>query len=249
MKLSVQLYSLRAVGDFDAQLAMARRAGFAWVEPVASTGLTPQEFANALQQHEVQAASMHASLQLLETQIDHVIASCRASGCTLVVMPWLPVAQRPLTAAGWRRLGVRLAGIGRQLQAHGIRLAYHNHDFEFLRYDGKMALELLFEDAAAEDLGWEADLGWLVRAGADPMTWINRMQQHLLAVHAKDIAADGGNQDQDGWCVLGQGVIPWRELLPELKSRVNLIVYEHDLPQEHERTIAASLAFMRRILG
>jgi sugar phosphate isomerase/epimerase len=249
MKISVQLYSIRGVGDFSAQLALAQRTGFQWVETVATHNLSPQAFAANVAEHGLKVSSMHTGLRLLDTQREHIIEACRLTGCPLVIMPWMELANRPLTGEGWSRLGGRLAAIGRELAPHGIGLAYHNHDFEFFPYEGKIALEWLFADAAPADLGWEADLGWVRRAGADPKKWIERLRPYLSAVHAKDIAGEGKNVDEDGWCVLGQGMMNWRDLLVYLKDKVDVIIFEHDAPKEHEATLRDSFTFMRSTLG
>lgn len=250
MKLSLQIYSLRNVGDFEAQLALARAAGFEWVESVADHGLGAQGFAQALARHGLKLSSMHASLELLETDPARVVEACRATGNTLVVMPWLPRGEISSSGAGWSALGRRLAAIGEVLAAQGLRLAYHNHDFEFLAYDGRMAIEWLFDAAPAAQLGWEADLGWVRRAGQDPLAWVRRYADRLVAVHAKDIAPDGPRRAEDGWCALGQGIVGWPTLLPALREHCALFVFEHDNPPAAPlATLQVSLALLRDQLG
>jgi len=36
------------------------------------------------------------------------------------------------------------------------------------------------------------------------MRWVRRYADRLVAVHAKDIAADGPRRGEDGWCALGK---------------------------------------------
>ncbi len=249
MKLSVQIYSLRNAGDFDTQLKLAREAGFEWIESVATHGLTPTKFAQTLADHGLKLSSMHASLELLETHPEQVVEACKATGCGLVVMPWLPRGEISATGAGWAAMGDRLAGIGATLAKQSLRLAYHNHDFEFLRYDGRMAIEWLFDAAAGAQLGWEADLGWVRRAGEDPMRWVRRYADRLVAVHAKDIAADGPRRGEDGWCALGQGIVGWDTLLPALRGHCELFIFEHDNPSEYPKTLQTSLQLMRSTLS
>lgn len=251
MKISVQLYSLRNVGNFEAQLALAREGGFEWVESVATHDLAPREFTLALQRHGLRLSSMHASLEALEddTKRAHLLSACEATGCPLIVMPWLPMSQRAATAEGWRAMGERLAGIGRGLAAHGVRLAYHNHDFEFLAYEGRPALEWLFSAAPASDLGWEADMGWLCRAGQSPLPWVERLGGRLAAVHTKDIAPDTRRRAEDGWCAVGAGIVGWGTLLPVLAQHCPLFVFEHDNPADPLPTLQASQRFMQAHLG
>jgi sugar phosphate isomerase/epimerase len=251
MTISVQLYSLRALGDLDAQLALCKKVGFTHVESVATHGFSPADFAARLAAHGLALSSMHAGIVLLEDAAERqkLIDACRATGCRLIVMPWLPMGERPSTGAGWQALGTRLARLGEWVNDAGLRLAYHNHDWEFHRYDGKTALEWIFETAPASTLGWEADLGWVRRAGQAPMEWIDRFGDRLESVHAKDIATPGRGQDEDGWCALGDGLVGWAVLLPTLRPRCNLFVLEHDMPQDHETMLRTSLACLTRHLA
>ncbi len=249
MQISVQLYSLRDAGDLAAQLRLVREAGFPQVESVATHGLAPQEFAARVTAEGLAVSSMHASLAWLEADRPAVVAACRATACPLVVMPWLPMGERPATAAGWRALGERLAAIGERLADDGLRLAYHNHEFEFLAYDGRAALDWLFDAAPASRLGWEADLGWVCRAGADPWAWTGRHADRLVALHAKDIAPPGTAVDEDGWAALGRGIVPWAELLPALAPRVPLAVFEHDRPRDAAAVLRTSHDFLRQHLA
>ena len=244
MKIAVQIYSLREVGHFDAQLAMARNAGFEWVETVATHGLSPAEFTAKLAAHGLGVSSMHVSLAALESDRDTIIEACKLSACPLAVMPWLPMGERPATPSGWTALGQRLGAHGDRFRAAGLQLAYHNHDFEFLAYQGKAALEWLFDATTPAQLAWEADLGWVARAGADPQHWLARFADRLAAVHAKDIAPDGTAVDEDGWTALGQGILPWADLLARLKTTVDTVVFEHDHPADHLATLRTSHAYL-----
>lgn len=248
MKLSVQLYSLRDAGDLDTQLAMARAAGFKWVESVASHGLPPEEFADKVAAHGLRVSSMHVSMAMAEHDLQGVIDTCHATDCRLAIVPWLPMGERPSTAIGWQAVGARLAAIGSQLNNEGLRLAYHNHDFEFHLYSGRTALDWIFSTARPQQLGWEADLGWVARAGLDPMATIAPYADRLVAIHTKDIAEPGTARDEDGWCALGQGIVPWPALLADLQKRVSLFVLEHDKPTDHAAMLKTSFDFLHQHL-
>ena len=106
MKLSVQLYSLRDAGDLDTQLAMARAAGFKWVESVASHGLPPEEFADKVAAHGLRVSSMHVSMAMAEHDLQGVIDTCHATDCRLAIMPWLPTMTTAVRSrlCSWRKL-------------------------------------------------------------------------------------------------------------------------------------------------
>lgn len=249
MRLSLQIYSLRNAGDLATQLRLARDAGFEWIESVGTHGLTPERFAQELADHGLRLSSMHVGLAQLEDPANDAVAGCLAAGCSLVVMPFLPRGEVSATAAGWVAMGDRLAGIADRLAADGLRLAYHNHDFEFHTYEGRTALEWLFGAVPAAQLGWEADLGWVRRAGHDPQRWVDQFADRLVAVHVKDIAPDAPHREEDGWCALGRGIVGWPELLVALHDRCDLFIFEHDNPSEYATTLRVSLELMRSTLG
>jgi sugar phosphate isomerase/epimerase len=248
-RIAVQMYSVRDAGSFEQQLGLVRRCGFEWIETVGTQALDAARFADVVAAHQLRVASMHVGLAVLEADPAEVLRGCALTGCALIVMPWLPVAERSSTAAGWRALGARLAALAPMLAEHGVRLAYHNHDFEFLRYDGQTALEWIFATAAPDVLGWEADLGWLARAGCDPQQWLDRCGARLVAIHAKDLAPDGPRRGEDGWTALGAGIMPWRTLLPAAARLAPLVIFEHDQPLDHADTLVRSRDFLRQHLA
>jgi sugar phosphate isomerase/epimerase len=254
MKISVQIYSLREAGDFDAQLQMAKACGFDWIESVGTHDLSPQAFANRVAAAGLGVSSMHVALAVLETPagLAHVREACRLTGCPLVVMPWLPMGERPATGAGWQALGRRLAVLGDAFGADGIRFAYHNHEWELLHYEGRMALDWLFSASTPQQLGWEADLGWVRRGGLPPAELVQQHVDRLVSVHCKDIAPPGTAVEEDGWATLGQGLVGWLDLFPTLrriKPTLELFVFEHDKPVHFVPTLTHSRNFMRQALA
>ena len=245
IQTAVQLYSLRDAGDLEAQLALVRAAGFECVESVATHGLPAREFAARIAAHGLRVASMHASLALLESEPQRIVEACTHTGCPLVVMPWLPMGERPVGGAGWTSIGRRLGAIADTLQRDGLRLAYHNHDFEFLSHDGRAALEWVLEACTPAQLGWEADLGWICRAGADASHWLQHYADRLAALHVKDIAPVASAVEEDGWAAPGQGIVPWAQLLPLVAGRVELFIVEHDKPRDPRAVLATARAFLR----
>jgi sugar phosphate isomerase/epimerase len=249
--ISIQLYTLRSLGDVDRVLDTAAEAGYRWVETVGShlddaTALRPKLDARGLK-----VSSSHVSLAALRERPDAVAAACQTLGFTDLFLPAVPPEQRQMEAGGWRALGRELAEMTQHFQKSGIRLGYHNHDWELKPKEGaKTALELIFEEAGQSPLTWEVDVAWLARGGADPKAWIARYAERVVAAHVKDLAAAGQNAEEDGWADVGAGVLDWRDLWQSCRSAgAHWMVVEHDKPADPARTAAASLRFLRGIAG
>ena len=80
------------------------------------------------------------------------------------------------------------------LKKEGIKVAFHNHDEEFLQcYKGVPYFYLMA--ANSDELKFELDTGWCTYAGFDPVQVMKQLGDRLCAVHIKDFA-DGGVEQQ-----------------------------------------------------
>ncbi len=99
--------------------------------------------------------------------------------------------------------------------------------------DGSVPQEHILD--AAPDIGWEIDVAWVIRGGADPMEWIDDYGRRIVAVHVKDIAPAGQN---DGRGRLGRCRPRHRRLERALikllrdKTPAKYYVMEHDNPSD-----------------
>lgn len=243
--IAVQMYTLRDAGSLDQQLKIVHDAGVGAVETVGTQNVSPVELKQLLDKYSIKAVSSHVQLAELRKDLDGVVAFNRSIGNTMLVVPYLDEKERPTDAAGWTALGQELGRIATRAQASGMRLAYHNHDFELVDFDGRTGLELLFA-AAGPDLQTELDLAWVARAGYDPATMLGKFRGRLFAVHAKDNAPKGQAEDQGGFAAVGQGVLDWNAILPAAADAgVQWYIVEHDHPRDPAKVIQASADYLR----
>lgn len=246
MDWSFQLYSARNFQPWAQVLATLGRLGYQQVEGFGGIYDNPALIRDELDRNGLSMPGGHFALEALEQDFDGVERIAETLGIGLLVCPWLDAETRPADAAGWRDLGSRLAAIGRRAEDVGLEFAWHNHDFEFLPLgDGSLPLDHLLEAAPA--IGWEIDVAWIIRAGADPLHCIARYGQRIVAAHVKDMAAQGQAGNEDGWADVGHGTMDWRALLAALRnrSRARYFVMEHDNPSDFERFARRSIEAVR----
>ena len=249
LQIAVQLYSLRYAGDFDAQVGLARDAGFTLAETGEPVGLTPAEMAAILARHGVAAVSCHVDLPDLRRDRAAVMAMAEALGTRTIVMPWLDAPLRPADLAGWRDLAVEMQDHAAALAAEGHRLCWHNHDFELRQADGVLPLDLLLDPGLPHPLPWQADLAWAARAGQDPEALLARYAGRIASVHVKDLAGPDGDPAEGGWADVGRGTLDWVRLLRAAwQAGARCFIVEHDDPRDPAATIRAGRAFLDRHL-
>lgn len=242
MDWSFQLYSARNFKPWNDVLNLLGRLGYSQVEGFGGVYEDPAGLRAEMDRNGLSMPSGHFALDMLENDFDGVRRIADTLGVRLVVCPHIAADLRPTDAAGWTSFGERLAGIGETTRAAGYDFAWHNHDFEFKALpDGSIPQKLILD--AAPSVGLELDVAWLVRAGANPTTWIADYADRILAVHVKDIAPTGQNANEDGWADVGHGTVPWKSLMSDLRAKTPAQVYimEHDNPSDLERFARRSL--------
>jgi sugar phosphate isomerase/epimerase len=244
--LSIQLYTLRSLGELDRVLDAVKQAGYVHVETVGSHLDEAALVRAKLDARGLKVSSSHVSLAALRERPEVVLRACRTLGCDQLFMPAVPPEQRQSGAPFWRALGRELGEITERMRDQGITFGYHNHDWELAPKDGaKTALELIFDASEGSPLSWQVDIAWLVRGGADPKKWMDRYRDRVVSAHVKDIAPPGRNEDQDGWADVGTGVLDWRDLWSAARAAgARWMVVEHDKPADPAETARASYAFI-----
>ncbi len=246
--IAVQMYSLRNAGSLDQQLKIVHDAGVGAVETVGTQGVSAAELKQLLDRYAIKAISSHVPLAELRRDLAGVVAFNRSIGNTTLVVPYLDAKDRPTDAAGWTALGQELGRISKQVRGEGMRLAYHNHDFELVDFNGRTGLDLLFA-AAGSDLQTELDLAWVARAGYDPAVMLGKFRGRLFAVHAKDNAPKGQAEDEGGFAAVGQGVLDWNAILPAAADAgVQWYIIEHDQPRDPAKVIKTGADYLREHL-
>jgi len=236
MLLSMQLYSTRNFNNYHQFIAELGRLGYDAVEGFSDLFGEADAIRASLNAAGMTMPTAHIGFDMLEGDIDATRQLCQTLGITTIYAPWLAEDERPKTQAGWSALAKRLSAIDENLAASGLNFGWHNHDFEFFPLPGgKTGMEVLLDEAP--DLEWECDVAWVVRGGEEPIKWIERYAERITAAHFKDIAPAGEREDEDGWADPGTGVLNWQTIFATLKNktRIKLLVAEHDNPSDSSR--------------
>jgi len=239
--ISYQLYCSRKFPPLDGTLAMLAAVGYRDVEGFGGLYDDPAAFKAALDKAGLAMPTGHFGLSQIEGERDKMLAMARALNMQALIVPHVGPPDRPTNAAGWETFAARLSEAGKPFRDAGFAFGWHNHDFEFTPTDdGRTPQEII---AAADGVSLELDIGWVVRAGQDPVAWINRFGAKIIAAHIKDIAPFGQATDEDGWADVGHGTVDWGPIVAALGAiGCNRFVIEHDNPKDDKRFATRSLA-------
>jgi sugar phosphate isomerase/epimerase len=104
----------------------------------------------------------------------------------------------------------------------GIQFAYHNHDFEFMEFDGVKAYEVIMKETDPDLVKFELDLFWVSIAGEDPVEWFKKDPGRFHLWHVKDMVAEANKYTVDGadryFAPVGQGTIDFKKIFDSRKT-------------------------------
>ncbi len=83
----------------------------------------------------------------------------------------------------WSKLGYHCNDVNEQ----GFTLYIHNHSHEFKRVGNETLFDCLIENTDPTYINFELDLVWVVRAGLDPLVYLEKLGRRCDRVHQKDI--------------------------------------------------------------
>ncbi|HEX4298340.1 MAG TPA: sugar phosphate isomerase/epimerase [Devosia sp.] len=246
MDFSIQLYSARNEASLDATLKSLKQLGYTQVEGWGGQFADPAGLAASLKAAGLTMPTAHIGYKQLEDTAAAVNIA-KTVGIKTIYCPAPPSDDYRNGTGDWVKLGEGLATIGKALNAGGVGFGYHNHHWEFGKLaDGRRPIEILL--GSLPSLEWEMDLAWLVKAGEDPVAWMDKLGSRITAVHVKDIAPAGQALDEDGWADVGYGTLDWKSLLQTIKAKTKAkyLVAEHDKPSDAMRFARRSMESVKK---
>lgn len=218
--LGVQLYSVREyLGDeMTHTLTRLAEIGYTHVEPY-DILTDPAALSRALAVSGLQAVATHARIEGPDRE--RIVASARRLGIGTVIVPWV----EPDTFAsrdGVEMLAARINDAAGYAADHGIRVGYHNHDFEFSHLVGGRPAYHTLVDLLSPDIVLELDCFWSSVGGTDPLQLAPALGERLRYLHVAAGGPEPGKPPLRG----GDGTIHLPEIISATTGAVEMCVVE-----------------------
>ncbi len=195
LPIALQLYSVRdeMEKDFDSTIKKVKEMGYDGVEFAGLFNKSAKEVKVLLNEVGLAPVSAHVPYYDMLENPEGVISDYKEIGCEYVAVPYLTEECRPGTA-GFESTVEGIRKIGEAAKKLGLQLLYHNHDFEFVKLDGKYALDVLYDTIPEDLLKTELDTCWVKVGGECPVKYIEKYSGRAPVVHLKDFVGskDGG---------------------------------------------------------
>ena len=202
----VNLYTFREEMKKDAKgtLKQISDAGYKYIEDAGYAdgkfnGITPAEYKAYLAEIGLVPVSSHQG-GINYDNADQTIADVKEVGFEYLVVPippmghftYDPQSRTMGMKGGAKNLADMVNKLAEKCHKAGLKLLYHNHDFEFKTdADGVVPIDYLLQNTDPKYVNFEIDLYWAVKAGADPAQYFKKYPGRFKALHLKDMDEQG----------------------------------------------------------
>ena len=240
----IQLYTVREsmATDVPGTLRAIAGIGYKEVEFAGYGDHSPQQVRGLLDDLGLKSPSSHVPANTVRDEPLPLIEAATVIGNDYLTVAWLHPDDRQ-SLDDYKRWAESFNRAGEVCRENGIRLAYHNHDFELLPIDGQQPFDILLNETDPALVDFELDMFWVRKAGQDNVDVLNRAPGRFTMAHIKDMDEQGNMTE------VGTGVIDFESILAnEAASGLRHLFAEHDQPSDPFKSVAISHLALASIL-
>jgi sugar phosphate isomerase/epimerase len=239
--IGMHLYTMRSVlaQDFAGTLERLAAIGYATVGVSGRHGYGAADIRRTLDAVGLRAVLEHVSYDILKgSGLPQALEDLHTLGAKWPVVPSLPGALH--TPDGFREAARQFNKIGQASRDAGLGpVLFHNHGTDHVVVDGTSLYDILVTETDPHLVGFELDVYWAAKGGAEPGTYFVRHPRRFPALHVKDMAPDGGFAD------VGSGTLDFAAMFDHARvGGVKQWLVEHDSPADPFATARNSYAYL-----
>lgn len=200
-KMGLQLYSLRDVINTDPKGVLKKVAEFGYQEVETYNyadgklfGMKSKEFGDYAKSLKLKIASGHYSTGqtkpndkgTLTNDWERAVSDAKEIGQEYMIIGWLDPAERQ-SLDDYKKVCELINARAEVCKKYGVRIGYHNHEFEFVAIDGQVPHELMLKELDPSLVSMELDLYWITLAGINPIDYFKKYPGRFEQWHVKDM--------------------------------------------------------------
>ena len=187
LKVGLQLYSVRdkMEQDMDATLKAVKDMGYDYVEFAGYFGKSAEEVRAILDKYDLKCVSVHQKYDVFVTDPEASVNYLKTIGAKFCAIPWMGMDSQK-GSENYDKAITEIKQVAKLLKDNGIKLLYHNHDFEFEKYEDKFLLDWLWDEVGLDKMTPEIDTCWVKYAGYNPFEYLSKFNGLIDIVHLKD---------------------------------------------------------------
>ena len=171
------------------------------------------EIRRLVDEYGIEVSSIQVKPKQVFCSVDQIARFCEITGCRRVVISMLPFK---CILGAEKHFYSFIASLDEAFEVYakrGITLAYHHHNWEYVRLaNGRTRMQELL--SATKKIKIVHDTYWTAKCGISPAAQIKEFGDRLLGIHLRDLAFEKRGLDVVGHdSAVGDGVIDFASVL------------------------------------
>ncbi len=192
--LGAQLYTVRdfmkTEEDFMETMGKIKEIGYLYVQVSGIGAVSPACIKEASEKYNLPVVLTHSNPTRIINDTEAIIAEHDMFGCNAIGVG--SMGNYTHDTAGFMKFAEDFSEASKKIKAAGKVLLYHNHGFEFERFDGKLGIDILLENTDPDAIKLTFDTFWAQHAGIDPADFIEKHGDRIHVTHLKDMMVKNG---------------------------------------------------------
>ena len=188
MKLGVTLFNfhreIKTLEDLDRVLAFLKELEIDTVQVSGIGHLAYKDVAEYCKKYDLEVCLTHNSADRILNDVDALIEEHRLLGCKNIGIGAMGDDYRSLE--GYNRFIKDFTVSAKKMKEAGMQFNYHNHAFEFEKYNGRRGMDILIEDTDSDLFNFIIDTHWVQTGGCNPSKYIEKVSGRMSVCHFKD---------------------------------------------------------------
>jgi sugar phosphate isomerase/epimerase len=245
--IALQLYSIKELTQTDliGTLEKVANLGYDGVEFAGYFGTPAKDLKKALNGLGLRAAGSHVGMDELKHNLNQAIEYLLEIETPYMICPGIPEAMRG-SADDYKRTADLFNTIGQRCKENGIQFGYHNHDFEFMQFEGEYGLDLLVQNTESELLFVELDTYWVEYSGLKSLDFIEKYKERCRILHIKDMKSLTDKRSTE----IGAGIMDFKTIISAGQKQGVLwyTIEQEAFEIDQLRSIEQSIKYLRTII-
>jgi sugar phosphate isomerase/epimerase len=251
-KIGLQLYSLRDIIFKDVNGVLKQVAGFGYEELEAFSygdgkvlGLPVADVAKMVSDLGMKMPSGHYVLKHF-TNWEKAVNDAKILGHENMIIAYLQQEERK-SIDDYKKICEQINKQAEVCKKYGIRMGYHNHDFEFTPIDGQIPYHLMLKELDPKLVGMELDLFWVTYANHDPLKMFKEHSGRFEQWHVKDMSKTDRKLNAD----VGTGTIDFKPIFAKARESgmKHFYVEQETYPVSSIESVKACATNIKSLLG
>lgn len=258
-KISLQMYTMRNYTKTLPELATTveklANIGFKNLQYSVPDHFDAKEVKKIFDANGIKNDSVFCPVMKLEENEKKVKEMCEIFDSKFVRIDSIPRSLSE-SASGYKMFAHYLNEMSEFYKKDGIKVLYHFHSFEFIKFGKDMGIEIILNETDPEFLLLNPDTHWIQSGGNNPADFLEKWKDRYEYIHTKDYAIRKMGPTWENtlseFAPVGEGNLDWKGIFNVCeKNNVKIYAIEQDdcYGRDEFECVKSSFDFIKKSLG